>query len=132
MHLKNRIIGQFGQGDDGPLLFFVAGIHGNEPSGVKALQEVLDELGSMACDFKGRLVAAAGNLSALGQGVRYVDRDLNRIWIAARQNGNHRQLILAADDKAESCEQRDLFELLQQQLQSARRPVYVIDLHNAL
>ena len=39
-----RIIGKYSSEKKGPLLFVTAGIHGNEPSGVKALMTVFEEL----------------------------------------------------------------------------------------
>ena len=40
-----RIIGKCGSGHKGPLLIFVAGIHGNEPQGLIALEKHYQRIG---------------------------------------------------------------------------------------
>ena len=79
-----RIIGQYSQSRPGPLLIVLAGIHGNEPSGVLGCDAVIRKLCEQENPFHGRLVAIAGNLPALQQSRRYLDEDLNRIWLAER------------------------------------------------
>ena len=75
-----RIIGKYSTGTEGPLLFITAGVHGNEPSGVKALQEVFGQLEKSKPNLKGTVVGVAGNQKALNQNKRYLDQDLNRVW----------------------------------------------------
>lgn len=75
-----RIIGKYTSGTEGPLLFVTAGIHGNEPSGVKALERVFTELEKTRPQIKGTIVGVAGNKMALNQNKRYIDEDLNRTW----------------------------------------------------
>jgi hypothetical protein len=65
---------------EGPRLVCVAGLHGNEPAGVAALTRVFAALDAAGERLGGGLVAFAGNLGALAQGRRYLDRDLNRMW----------------------------------------------------
>jgi predicted deacylase len=64
----------------GPTLVVIAGMHGNEPSGVFAFLDLLAELQQANVALSGRIIGLAGNLAALQQGVRFVDRDLNRVW----------------------------------------------------
>lgn len=54
-----RIIGKYTSGTTGPLLFVTAGIHGNEPSGVKALERVFAELEKNRPEIKGTMVGVA-------------------------------------------------------------------------
>ncbi len=76
----NRIIGDI-QGDaGGPTIVFTGGIHGNEASGVVALQKACRHLQSIQPKVTGRILALAGNLAALEQNVRFIDADLNRVW----------------------------------------------------
>lgn len=75
-----RIIGEYSSGKEGPLLFVTGGIHGNEPSGVKALEKVFKELKKTKPEIKGKLVGVAGNKKALNKNQRYIDEDLNRTW----------------------------------------------------
>jgi len=79
-----RRIGEFTQGRPGPLLVVIAGLHGNERSGVIACDRVMNVLRGESPPFFGHIVGVAGHLAALAAGVRYLDRDLNRIWQADR------------------------------------------------
>lgn len=79
-----RIIGQHSQGRPGPLLIVLSGIHGNEPSGVLGLAAVVERLRAEDLPFFGRLVGIAGNLPALEANQRFIDEDLNRIWLPER------------------------------------------------
>lgn len=80
--LKNipRIIGTYSSNKKGPLLFITAGIHGNEPSGVAALQKVFKTLQDEKPEIEGKIVGVSGNRVALQKGVRFIDEDLNRTW----------------------------------------------------
>ncbi len=75
-----RIIGHVKGSLPGPTLIFFAGIHGNEPSGVFALRQVIEWLEAENLTVCGNLYAISGNLPALEKGVRLIDHDLNRIW----------------------------------------------------
>ncbi|MCA9069035.1 MAG: succinylglutamate desuccinylase/aspartoacylase family protein [Planctomycetaceae bacterium] len=79
-----RVIGQYSQGRPGPLLVVLTGIHGNEPSGVLGLAAVLEKLQAEDPPFFGRMVGIAGNLGALEVNQRFLDEDLNRIWLPER------------------------------------------------
>jgi succinylglutamate desuccinylase len=75
-----RIIGKYTSNNKGPLLFVTAGIHGNEPSGVKALEEVFKQLEKTKPIIEGTIVGVSGNHKALNLNKRYIDEDLNRVW----------------------------------------------------
>ncbi len=75
-----RIIGHAGERGTGPTLVFMGGIHGNEPSGVLALHQVIAELRESGRKPKGNMYAVSGNLWALERGMRYAKHDLNRLW----------------------------------------------------
>ncbi|MGA8855445.1 MAG: succinylglutamate desuccinylase/aspartoacylase family protein, partial [Christiangramia sp.] len=60
-----RIIGKYSSGKKGPLLFVTGGIHGNEPSGVKALMTVFEELEKIKPEIEGTIVGVSGNQKAL-------------------------------------------------------------------
>ncbi len=63
-----------------PKLIIIGGMHGNETSGVEAMQSVLEKLKSKEDKLKGTVYFIKGNLRALENGERFVDIDLNRIW----------------------------------------------------
>jgi len=83
-----RIIGEIKGTQPGPTLIFTAGIHGNEPSGIFALYQVLNELKEKQISIKGNIFAISGNLTALEKGTRYIKQDLNRMWTSERMQQN--------------------------------------------
>ncbi|MBW8241822.1 succinylglutamate desuccinylase/aspartoacylase family protein [Muricauda oceani] len=97
-----RVIGEYGSGASGPLLLVTAGIHGNEPSGVVALQHIFKELQKCKPDINGCVVGIAGNREALKKNVRYIDEDLNRIW--TREN--------LQNDVPKSSEQKEMCNIM--------------------
>ncbi len=80
-----RIIGEYTEGNPGPLLICIGGIHGNEPAGVQALEQVfkmIDAEPEKNPEFKffGTLIGLRGNVAALKKKQRYLSKDLNRQW----------------------------------------------------
>lgn len=124
----DRQIGYYSRGIKGPTLIFIGGIHGNEYSGVIALNSVLKELQTLNLPFRGEIFGFAGNLTALSRGVRYVDRDLNRIWksdvMSTIQSGRDDDIAGSVEEK----EQQELLDVLKNAY-SEKCPVYVFDLH---
>jgi predicted deacylase len=125
-----RIIGTYRTQSDGPTVVCVAGIHGNERSGVLALERVFATLTRRRPTFRGELVGLGGNLAALAEGQRYIEEDLNRIWTAERINA-----IRAADQASlrgtEERELRDLLGALEAAFDRATGPGYFLDLHTS-
>jgi succinylglutamate desuccinylase len=83
---KNRIIGERIGSKPGPLMIVFAQIHGNEPAGYKAVEELfkaidLEYLKNPNFEFCGRIVALQGNVKAAQAKVRYIKKDLNRSWL---------------------------------------------------
>lgn len=116
-----RYLGSYGNG--APLVICIGGIHGNEPAGALALQNVLRKLNKTKPAFKGRLLALAGNVKALNEGVRYFHRDLNRMWVPERVQS------LPKAETPEEMEQQELLAIISEAV--AQQPVGVIflDLH---
>ena len=77
-----RLIGCYEGESDGPLLIFIAGIHGNETAGVHALNEVFEILKSNSPTIHGSIIGLAGNIKALDKEARYIHKDLNRLWFS--------------------------------------------------
>ncbi len=85
--MLERIIGKFDGKQKGPLIFCFGGIHGNELAGVEALENVLSSISlepklNPDFTFRGRLLAIHGNLQAIEQRQRFIQKDLNRQWTA--------------------------------------------------
>lgn len=98
-----RIIGKYTGNQNGPLLLVTAGVHGNEPSGVKALQKIFSLLEEHRPSMKGTFLGLSGNREALKQGKRFIDEDLNRTWTSKNLE----------KEKPESHEQQEMFEIIE-------------------
>jgi hypothetical protein len=121
-----RIIGEL-HGFEGPTAVFTAGIHGNEPSGVIALQEVFDELSAQSIHVKGNIYMLAGNIQALTAHKRYIREDLNRIWTNERLKALSKSTPTELKDEA--LEQYELNKEINRIISTASGPLYFMDLH---
>lgn len=122
MKKNDRIIGNYTNGKEGPLLFVTAGVHGNEPSGVKALKKVFSELEKIKPDIDGRIVGVMGNKAALEKGQRYIDEDLNRTWTEDNVK-NH------DPETQEQREMHEIIEVLEQFPEDDYSKRYFLDCH---
>ena len=117
-----RIIGSYSSDIEGPLLFVTAGIHGNEPSGVIALQQIFSELHRSRPPIQGTFVGVSGNQQGLSKGIRFVDQDLNRTWtktnLQSKSNTPH-----------ELTEMRAILEVLKSYMDEGRKNHYFLDCH---
>lgn len=123
----NRIIGRVDGQKQGPCLLFFGGIHGNEPSGVFALHQVIQELETKKAALSGSCIAISGNLWALERGVRYQKADLNRLWTSDTVDAIKKGHFIPKNEDEK--EQVDLFNVLQDILASETGPFYFFDLH---
>lgn len=128
---------------EGPLLVCVGGVHGNEPAGVRGLEEMVAKVRARRDVLAGDFVAIVGNIPALAAGRRFMAYDLNRAWtplhVAALQAGHRTE----SDDEVvhsitrrrarapapEDLEVLRVLELLERVAARRRGPVYVLDLH---
>ncbi len=123
-----RIIGFYTQGKPGPLIFFIGGIHGNEPAGVMALERVFWTLEEMKPAFQGNMIGVRGNVPALRQQKRYIDRDLNRLW-AAQEIDRIRATPDTALLHTEERELLALLDLIEAHFTGGHEMEILIDLH---
>lgn len=122
-----RFIGNFKGSQEGPTLIFVAGIHGNEPSGIYALREVLADLEADQSKFRGNIYAINGNLPALKKGIRYLKQDLNRLWTEETIEHIHNHKI---DENAQEPSQlKAIYLSIEKILATEKGPFYFFDLH---
>ena len=77
----SRIIGRYPAITTAPRLVVFGGVHGNEPSGVVALQQVFQQLNELNIPVRGVIVGVLGNQEAFQRNVRYVQEDLNRLFL---------------------------------------------------
>ncbi len=122
----SHILGEWSPGIAGPLTIISAGMHGNEPAGVLALRRILSYLQDNQVQIAGRFVAMAGNLTALGVGLRYLDRDLNRQWDRASVERLGRE---GPRGYAEDIEQLELLQDFEQLTRHHLGMVNLLDLH---
>src|SRR5690606_38105382 len=127
-HIKNimtevpRILGKYKGDQDGPLLLVTAGVHGNEPSGVRALQKIFDLLEEHKPSIKGTFIGLSGNRAALAQGNRFIDEDLNRTW-------TEKNLALQEPESHEQQEMREIIEVLKEYSSESFPERYFVDCH---
>lgn len=122
-----RVIGSFGKGEQGPLLFCIGGIHGNEPAGVLALHRVISKLEALDPPFAGKLMALSGNVEALQRQQRYIDRDLNRLW-----SEEEIARVKSLSQEHRNSEEQELIELMrfvQASAETPYEPKIYVDLH---
>lgn len=125
----DRHLGTYDRGVEGPTIVVVAGLHGNEPSGVVAFQRVIERLEEHDAPLRGRLVGLAGNLPALDRGERFLDEDLNRIWQPSRIE---RYAAMPSHERSvEAGQQVELLEQLDRELALAPGIVHFLDLHTS-
>lgn len=131
--LKNnqRIRWSIETGKKGPIVVLFVGIHGNEPAGTKAVDQISAKLQCEDREMNGAVYAISGNIKALDSKVRYIDTDLNRLWeifqtgrSKAHQNGKFKSA-----EYGESLEIKEtLEEILKKHKKSASDFVFA-DLH---
>ena len=122
-----RVIGHIKGKDKGPTLIFFGGIHGNEPSGVIALEEVLGRLKSHKDQLKGNVYGIRGNIPALAKERRFLEDDLNRIW--TRQGIDTIKAKNPAERSSEENELVKIYQIISRILTDDPGPYYFIDYH---
>ena len=78
--MTERIIGEIDGEMPGPLVICIASMHGNEPQGYHAFQEIKSAIQSNEIKVKGKIIGILGNREALKVNKRFIDYDLNRCW----------------------------------------------------
>jgi predicted deacylase len=118
----SRVIAHVRGTEPGPTLILVGGVHGNEPAGIIAARSVLADL--PVTGVYGEVIALAGNTRALAEGVRYVDRDLNRLWLPERIAEARAGSVVT-----EHVELAELADAIERVRERAAGTVYVVDMH---
>lgn len=81
-----RILFAHHQDETLPTLVVIAGIHGNEPASVMAMEGLFNEKYRGRFSFQGNVLVLKGNEQALKRKERYIEKDLNRIWTKENLN----------------------------------------------
>lgn len=132
-HHKNRIIGSYEGSPNGTLCIVFGAMHGNEPAGVKALELIfkmieVEPITNPKFQFRGRLIGIKGHLSAYEKGLRFINRDLNRLWtdenMSAITNNDYDQ------NDPELKELQAIYTLIQAEINEYRPTrIVVMDIH---
>lgn len=128
--MKDRIIGEYGDLSKGKLLMVLAGIHGNELAGIKALEELFHLFESEKIEFNGKIIGFYGNIKALETESRFLHKDLNRQWYPTKIKKLH-LLPYGMLNTQEDRELKELFTEIENILESKpnRNEIFMIDLH---
>lgn len=126
----DRILGCRTGPRPGPTLVIIGGLHGNEPSGLIASERVFERLEREGLPDRGRVLALRGNLTALvacdpkSRGCpRYIDADLNRLFLHNADNG------VIEQPGIEHTERREIEAILETEAARSSGATHVIDLH---
>jgi hypothetical protein len=119
-----RVFGVVEGQDTGRHAVYFAGIHGNEPAGIWALKRVLKTIEENKIPFRGKLWALGGNLPALQQKIRYIDKDLNRIWFTEFNDQYY-----SPNGTAESSQRKEIEDTIKAIVAEATDEVFIFDLH---
>ena len=122
-----RVIGHMRGEVDGPTILFFGGIHGNEDSGVKALEKLFSELDSHRDKLKGNVFAIRGNIPALEEERRFLENDLNRIWTSRGIDSITTKEV--SERNSEEDELVELHSIISDILSTYSPPYYFIDYH---
>jgi len=129
----NRIIGKYVSETEGPMLLCIAGMHGNEHAGVRALDLLLkmievEPITNPDFRFRGSIIGIRGNLQALAKDTRFIEKDLNRSL-----QPDYVDYILKQEEgllRAEDLEIYHLINTIKREIKSvAPKRVVVLDLH---
>lgn len=130
---SKRVLGRYSQGRKGPLLVVFGAMHGNEPAGVKAIEEILfllkiEKEKNPEFKYFGSFLGLIANLEALNEGKRFINKDLNRSWSFEA----YKEIIQQHPDTWTS-EQRQIhgiIEALRQEINlTSPGMIVVLDLH---
>ena len=116
--------------EPGPVALCTAAVHGNEPAGVEASLRAAEKLSRLSGAFKGSFVVLIGNSPALEVKQRYLEADLNRLWMAEQVSKLRTAPEQYKQISSEHRQQVELFEALDELSGAASGDVFFIDLHS--
>ena len=125
-----RIIGEYGNQNEGKLFIIFASIHGNEKAGYYALKRIFKFLEDNKVNFKGKIIGLLANMSAFELNQRFIHKDLNRQWYPSKIT-KLSALPFGLLNTSEDIEQKQLLDKLQVILhnQKDKQDILMLDLH---
>ena len=125
--MMERIIGEFEGKENGPMIILIGGLHGNELTGIKAIEQVFTRIREEQMEIKGRIIGIRGNTKAIEKKQRYIDYDLNRCWTEEHlQHITDQNAHLVFSEDKEILELIDFFDRMPEQGVSEK---ICVDLH---
>ncbi|MBI1307881.1 MAG: hypothetical protein GC181_14855 [Bacteroidetes bacterium] len=125
---ESRIIGITKGRSDGPVVLITAAVHGNEGSGVTALEHLFSSLNPER--VHGEIHGLIGNMPAFKRSQRFIETDLNRLWTAANVAEIESGKRTAENTTNEFREQVELFHYTEQLYKRYSSNLIFIDLHS--
>lgn len=131
--MNERIIGRYDNKVKGPLLIAIGGIHGNEPAGIHAIQEVLRLLNEEPSAnpgfvYAGAFIGIRGNLEAIKSKKRFITRDLNRMLTA--DNTKRIRNTPHEHQTTEDKESIELIEVIEKEIEQYKPDItLILDFH---
>lgn len=122
--IPSRWVGKFDISKDSPTIVLLSGIHGNENTGVKAIEDVFKTIDEKKIPLLGNIYGLRGNLKAIEKEERYIDMDLNRAWTEYQIRKFKKNKTIS-----EGSEVIELKGILDTFINEAKAPLYFVDLH---
>lgn len=124
--MSDRILGILEGENPGPLVVFIAALHGNEQHGIEAFNNIFNSLKENQISVNGKIIGLLGNMSAIEENKRFLSYDLNRSWKPdyinhLRNSNNHLHF--------EDAEMMELREEIEEHSQGDHRDKIMVDLH---
>jgi succinylglutamate desuccinylase len=133
-----RLIGNYTGAEHGALIIAIGAMHGNEPSGVRALQTLFqmledEPLHNPTFSFKGKIVGLIGNVQAYERRVRFIEKDLNRQFLLSNienLKGIPTQYFTFKKIDFEDSELIELLQTIENEINTYKpKNIIVLDLH---
>lgn len=123
----NRLINERSGSDKKVLMVVIGGIHGNELSGLKAIENTFRSIEETNIPIHGKIVGIAGNLQAIEAKKRFLKYDLNRCWTQQFIN----ETLAKPPEKLEKedIELIELYHLISELLNEDYQQTIIVDLH---
>jgi succinylglutamate desuccinylase len=137
----NRLIGNYTGAQHGALIIAIGAMHGNEPSGVRALQTLFqmlenEPLHNPMFNFKGKIIGLIGNVQAYERKVRFIEKDLNRQFLVENIENlksrppSRKNQDFVSQQYFEDLELIELLQTIENELNTYKpKKVIILDLH---
>ncbi|MBX2846101.1 MAG: succinylglutamate desuccinylase/aspartoacylase family protein [Saprospiraceae bacterium] len=122
---SSRWIGKIEQGPTFPSIVLVGGLHGNEQSGITAIERVFSKINSENIPVLGNIYALRGNLKAIQSSQRFIDHDLNRLWTPTKVDAAKAGRL----GVSETDELLDILSISEAIIYNSKADVTFVDLH---